>query len=142
MVQEQNIQHWSVQRYSLTREYVHKPVFVPPFSFISHLVHLVSYVLAVKHNQQKDFHSFIYEMRKFCYIVNLSCFKIMSNILVLTRWYNIFILRRITKDTYLIAIFVLAYLNPKRAGGGRIRPPLRHFLLYLCRLLFFRAETS
>ena len=34
-------------------------------------------------------------------------------------------------------------VNPKRAGGGGgIRPPLRHFLLYLCRLLFFRAETS
>ena len=33
--------------------------------------------------------------------------------------------------------------NPKRAGGGRNPPPpLRHFLLYLCRLLFFRAETS
>ena len=32
-------------------------------------------------------------------------------------------------------------INPKRAGGGRIRPP-RHFLLYLSRLLFFRAETS
>ena len=31
-------------------------------------------------------------------------------------------------------------INPKRAGG--IRPPLRHFLLYLCRLLCFRAETS
>ena len=32
--------------------------------------------------------------------------------------------------------------NPKRAGGGGgIRPP-RHFLLYLSRLLFFRAETS
>ena len=31
-------------------------------------------------------------------------------------------------------------LNPKRAGGG-IHPP-RHFLLYLSRLLFFRAETS
>ena len=29
-------------------------------------------------------------------------------------------------------------LNPKRAG----RPPPRHFLLYLSRLLFFRAETS
>ena len=26
--------------------------------------------------------------------------------------------------------------------GGRNPPPLRHFLLYLCRLLFFRAETS
>ena len=33
-------------------------------------------------------------------------------------------------------------INPKRAGGGGgIRPP-RHFLLYLSRLLFFRAETS
>ena len=31
-------------------------------------------------------------------------------------------------------------INPKIAGGG-IRPP-RHFLLYLSRLLFFRAETS
>ena len=30
--------------------------------------------------------------------------------------------------------------NPKRAGGG-IHPP-RHFVLYLSRLLFFRAETS
>ena len=29
-----------------------------------------------------------------------------------------------------------------RAGGGRIYPHLRHFLLYLCQLLFFRAETS
>ena len=26
--------------------------------------------------------------------------------------------------------------------GGRNLPPLRHFLLYLCWLLFFRAETS
>ena len=26
--------------------------------------------------------------------------------------------------------------------GGRNPPSLRHFLLYLCRLLFFRAETS
>ena len=33
--------------------------------------------------------------------------------------------------------------NPKRAGGGRNPPlPLWHFLLYLCRLLFFRAESS
>ena len=34
-----------------------------------------------------------------------------------------------------------SYLNAKRAGGGRICPP-QHFLLYLSRLLFFRAETS
>ena len=33
-------------------------------------------------------------------------------------------------------------LNPKRAGGGAKSAPPRHFLLYLCRLLFFRAETS
>ena len=33
------------------------------------------------------------------------------------------------------------FVNPKRAGDG-IRPPPRHFLLYLSRLLFFRAETS
>ena len=33
-------------------------------------------------------------------------------------------------------------VNPKRAGGGAESAPLRHFLLYLCRLLFFRAETS
>ena len=32
------------------------------------------------------------------------------------------------------------WLNPKRAGGRN--PPPRHFLLYLSRLLFFRAETS
>ena len=32
-------------------------------------------------------------------------------------------------------------LNPKRAGGQNPLP-LRHFLLYLCRLLFFHAETS
>ena len=31
-------------------------------------------------------------------------------------------------------------VNPKRAGGQN--PPPRHFLLYLSRLLFFRAETS
>ena len=33
-------------------------------------------------------------------------------------------------------------VNPKRAGGRNLPPPLRHFLLYLSRLLFFRAETS
>ena len=33
-------------------------------------------------------------------------------------------------------------VNPKRAGGGGIRSPPRHFLLYLSRLLFCRAETS
>ena len=33
------------------------------------------------------------------------------------------------------------YLTLKEPGG-RNPPPLRHFLLYLCRLLFFRAETS
>ena len=33
------------------------------------------------------------------------------------------------------------YLNPKRAGGAESAPP-RHFLLYLSRLLFFRAKTS
>ena len=33
-------------------------------------------------------------------------------------------------------------VNPKRAGGGAESAPLQHFLLYLCRLLFFRAETS
>ena len=33
--------------------------------------------------------------------------------------------------------------NPKEPrGGGGIRPPPWHFLLYLSRLLFFRAETS
>ena len=36
--------------------------------------------------------------------------------------------------------FEVSKLNPKRAGGG-ICPP-QHFLLYLSRLLFFRAETS
>ena len=33
-------------------------------------------------------------------------------------------------------------LTLKEPGGGIRPPPLRHFLLYLCRLLFFRAETS
>ena len=33
-------------------------------------------------------------------------------------------------------------INPKRAGGGAESAPPRHFLLYLSRLLFFRAETS
>ena len=42
------------------------------------------------------------------------------------------------KDNW-IRYFVL--FNPKRAGGGR-NPPPRHFLLYLSRFLFFRAETS
>ena len=37
---------------------------------------------------------------------------------------------------------ILSILNPKRAGGGAESTPLRHFLLYLCRLLFFHAETS
>ena len=32
-------------------------------------------------------------------------------------------------------------INPKRAGGQN-PPPFQHFLLYLCRLLFFRSETS
>ena len=34
------------------------------------------------------------------------------------------------------------HLNPKRAGGAESAPPPRHFLLYLSRVLFFRAETS
>ena len=38
--------------------------------------------------------------------------------------------------------YTLNNVNPKRAGGGQNPPPLQHFLLYLCRLLFFRAETS
>ena len=33
-------------------------------------------------------------------------------------------------------------LTLKEPGGGAESAPLRHFLLYLCRLLFFRAETS
>ena len=33
-------------------------------------------------------------------------------------------------------------LTLKERGGGAESAPLRHFLLYLCRLLFFRAETS
>ena len=33
-------------------------------------------------------------------------------------------------------------LTLKEPGGAESAPPLRHFLLYLCRLLFFRAETS
>ena len=33
-------------------------------------------------------------------------------------------------------------LTLKEPGGGGQNPPLQHFLLYLCRLLFFRAETS
>ena len=42
----------------------------------------------------------------------------------------------------LIMSSLSCFFNPKRAGGGDgIRPP-RHFLLYLTRLLFFRAETS
>ena len=40
--------------------------------------------------------------------------------------------------TFLIISF---NINPKRAGGAE-SAPLQHFLLYLCRLLFFRAETS
>ena len=38
--------------------------------------------------------------------------------------------------------YLLLQLNPKRAGGGAESAPPRHFLLYLSRLLFFRAETS
>ena len=33
-------------------------------------------------------------------------------------------------------------INPKRAGGGGQNPPPSTFLLHLCQLLFFRAETS
>ena len=33
-------------------------------------------------------------------------------------------------------------LTLKEPGGGAESAPLRHFLLYLCWLLFFRAETS
>ena len=42
---------------------------------------------------------------------------------------------------FLKFLFKIHNFNPKRAGGQN-PPPLRHFLLYLCRLLFFRAETS
>ena len=38
-------------------------------------------------------------------------------------------------------IYFLNDINPKRARGVESAPP-RHFLLYLSRLLFFRAETS
>ena len=44
-------------------------------------------------------------------------------------------------EDWKIQEFVVLF-NPKRAGGGAESAPLQHFLLYLCRLLFFRAETS
>ena len=41
-----------------------------------------------------------------------------------------------------VLLLLLVLFNPKRAGGGAESAPLRHFLLYLCQLLFFRTETS
>ena len=42
---------------------------------------------------------------------------------------------------YVVIVWSVFSLTLKEPGGQNPPPP-RHFLLYLCRLLFFRAETS
>ena len=46
-VQEQNDVHWKFQRYRLQKEYIDKPIFPPPLSVISLLVHVLLYLLVL-----------------------------------------------------------------------------------------------
>ncbi|XP_072020327.1 transient receptor potential cation channel subfamily M member 2-like [Amphiura filiformis] len=44
-VQEQNVLHWRFQRYGLSKEYLHKPIFAPPLIILSLLGHLLMFLL-------------------------------------------------------------------------------------------------
>ena len=54
---------------------------------------------------------------------------------------NVWCNRSFKTKLHPIIVRQYSHLNPKRAGGAESAPP-RHFLSYLSRLLFFRAETS